>query len=67
MTPIFDPAVCGYTLAYCGYDIDVGTPLSILEPNGNFESIQHFKNFPPAATARFNMGPPDYYSWFRTT
>jgi len=46
MILIFDHAVCGYTLAYYWYDIDVGTPRAILEANGNFGRIQPFKNFP---------------------
>jgi len=55
MIPIFDPAVCGYALAY-GNDIDVGTPCAILEANGNYERIQPFKNFPPKKKSLGHMG-----------
>jgi len=48
MISIFHTAVCGYTLEYCWYSIDVGTPRAVLEANGNLERIQPFKNFPPA-------------------
>jgi len=64
MISIFDLAVCGYTLAYCWYDIDVGTPCAILEASGKFLKGWILSKFPFSISAPVRNQPLSLRTYF---